>query len=185
MKKLLKQLVIIITSSVLSVSCASVEEDSGLGRDIDTRGSDCISIRTIRDYTPLDNSSLLIEGSGNRLYYVTLGMSSFELRGSHRIGVESRDEWLCPYGGDGLVFDGFSTMGPTSIRGISKVTAEQADELLYRHGRKERPQEQDSAPPELDGAEIEDIGEEPPPEQSGRVPPGNIGAKVEELGQIG
>ena len=185
MKKLIKHIFIVFYSCTLLGACAATNGDPPMERDINERGSDCISIRTIRDYTPLDNSSLLIEGSGNRFYYVTLGMSSFELRGSHRIGVESRDEWLCPYGGDGLVFDGFSTMGPTSIRGISRVSAEQADELLYRHDRKERPQEHDSAPPELDGAEIEDIGEEPPPEQSDRVPPGNIGAKVEELGQIG
>jgi len=185
MKQFIKHIVIMFYSSVLLIACAATGDDPPMERDINERGSDCISIRTIRDYTPLDNSSLLIEGSGNRLYYVTLGISSFELRGSHRIGVESRDEWLCPYGGDGLVFDGFNTMGPTSIRGISRVTAEQADELLYRYGKKERPQEQDSAPPVLDGAEVEEIGEEPPREQSDQAPPGNAGARVEELGRAG
>jgi len=185
MKQAIKHVVAVFCSSVLLISCATTDDNPPRERDIDGRGSDCISIRTIRDYTPLDTSSLLVEGSGNRFYYVTLGMSSFELRGSHRIGVESRDEWLCPYGGDGLVFDGFSTMGPTSIRGISRITADQAEELLYRHGRKERPQEQDSAPPELDGAEIEEIGEEPPDEQSDQAPTGTTGAKVEELGRVG
>ena len=108
MKKLIKHIFIVFYSCTLLGACAATNGDPPMERDINERGSDCISIRTIRDYTPLDNSSLLIEGSGNRFYYVTLGMSSFELRGSHRIGVESRDEWLCPYGGDGLVFDGFA-----------------------------------------------------------------------------
>jgi len=106
----------------------------------------------------LDRSSLILEGGGNRLYYVTLVVSSFELRSSHRIGVDSRDEWLCPYGGDQLVFDGFGN-NRVSVRGIMRITPEQADELLYKHGKKERPEQQDPAPPELESAEVEELGE--------------------------
>lgn len=157
-KKLLKQSFIRFLSSVLLVSCATTERESRQPRDLTETGSDCISIRTIRDYTPLDRSRLIIEGSGKRLYYVTLVASSFQLRSSHQIGVNSRDAWLCPYGGDRLVF---STFGDASagIRGIMHITPEQAEELLYRYGKKERPELQDPAPPELDGAEVEELGE--------------------------
>ncbi len=127
-------------------------------RDLTETGSDCISIRTIRDYTPLDRKSLIIEGSGNRHYYVTLVMSSFELRSSHQIGVESRDSWLCPYGGDRLILDTFGNES-VGIRGIMRLTPEQADDLLVRHGKKEPPEQQDPTPPELEGAEVEELGE--------------------------
>ena len=154
----IKQTVIIFILSNLLTSCAASERASAVPRDLTDSGSDCISIRTIRDYTPLDRSRLIIEGGGKRLYYVTLVASSFQLRGSHQIGVNSRDAWLCPYGGDRLVF---STFGDTSagIRGIMRITPEQAEELLFRYGKKERPEQQAPAPPELDGAEVEELGE--------------------------
>jgi hypothetical protein len=155
---LLKQLVTVCFSGILLASCASTEERSGPEDDLANRGSDCISIRTIRDYTPLDRSNLIIEGSGKRLYYVTLMMSSFEMRSSFRIGVQSRDEWLCPYGGDSLVFDGFDNF-EVGIRDISRISPEQAEELLYRYGKKERPEQEDQAPPKIEGAEVEELGE--------------------------
>lgn len=167
-----KQRLMTITLSVLLASCATTEPDSELGEDLDPRGSDCISIRTIRDYTPLDRSSLIMEATGKRFYYVTLSGSAFELRSSFRIGVESRDEWLCPYGGDRLVMDGLGSSANfgNNIRGIDRITAEQAEDLLYRFGKKERPEtEQAKPPPELGGAEVEEVGETPN-EQNNDVP---------------
>jgi predicted small secreted protein len=158
MKRPIKQLVILLISCVLLASCATVEEDSGLGRDIDFTGSDCISIRTVRDYTPLDRSTLLIEGGGRRSYLVTLVSPSFELRSSFRLGFSSRDDWLCPYGGDRIVFGGMPN-DSTMIRGISRVTAEQVEELLIRYGKKEPDEQQDEAPPELEGADVEELGQ--------------------------
>ena len=153
-----KQLLIIFISSYLLVSCASVDENPPVERDLTDSGSDCISIRTIRDYIALGRNSLIIEGSGNRLYYVTLSISSFQLRNSYQVGVQSRDDWLCPYGGDRLIFDGSGYSG-ASIRGIMRLTPNQADDLLIRHGKKEAPEQQDLAPPELKGAEVEELGE--------------------------
>lgn len=164
MKSLKKQLLTVVYLSVLLTACAPTEPRSELGDDLNPRGSDCISIRTIRDYTPLDRSSLIMEASGKRFYYVTLSGSAFELRSSFRVGVESRDEWLCPYGGDRLVMDGLGSSSNfgNNIRGIDRITAEQAEELLFRHGKKERPEtEQDRPPPELGGADVEIIGETP------------------------
>ncbi len=158
MKMLLKQLVTLCCSGIILASCATTEGESELRADLDYRGSDCISIRTIRDYTPLDNRSLLIEASGKRNYYVTLVMSSFELRGSHQLGFQSRDDWLCPFGGDQIVFGGFNDM-PTSIRSISRLTPEQTEDLLVRHGKREPAEQQDPAPPELESAEVEELGE--------------------------
>lgn len=158
MKNHIKQLVIMILSCIILASCASTEREPGVERDLTEAGSDCISIRTIRDYTPLDNRSLLVEGSGKRMYYVQLGMPSFDLRGSFRLGFESRDDWFCPYGGDEIVLDGMMN-DRVSVRAISRISAEQADDLLIRHGKKEPAEQEDPPPPELDGAEVEELGE--------------------------
>jgi len=157
LKTFLKQHITITSLCVLLASCASTGEDSGLGRDIDFNGSDCISIATIRDYTALDKSTLLLTGAGNRRYLVTLMSPSFELRSSMQLRFESRDGSLCPYGGDQLSF-GFSDY-PESIRGISRLTREQADELLVRYGKKEPEEQEDQAPPEVTGAEVEELGQ--------------------------
>lgn len=158
MKNVIKQIVIVLSLSGMSVSCAPVEPRPDNGTDVDFRGSDCISIRTIRDYTPLDRSTLLIEGMGNRDYLVTLVSPALELRSSFRMGFSSRDDWLCPYGGDRLVFDGMAN-DSIMIRGISKVTPEQKEDLLIRYGKKEPEELNDQAPPDVKGADVEELGE--------------------------
>ena len=160
LKKSLKHIVIGFTSSVLLVSCATTEPGSQPESDLDYNGSDCISIRTIRDYTPLDNRNLLIEGAGRRHYLVTLVMSSFDLRSSIHLGFRSRDDWLCPYGGDRIVFDGLDN-DEIAIRSITRLTAEQTEDLLVRYGKKEPTEQEDPPPPELKGAEVEELGSKP------------------------
>ena len=152
-KRILTNVLLVFTLS----GCATTESDSELGTDIEYSGSDCISIRTIRDYTPLDNRNLLIEGAGRRNYLVTLAMSSFEIRSAFGMATVSRDDWLCPYGGDRLVFNG-RTEGGVSIRSISRLTAEQTEDLLIKYGKKEPP-EQERPAPDLEGAEVEELGD--------------------------
>jgi len=157
MKDLKKQLVVMFISSSLLASCATTDTDSELGPDVDYSGSDCISIRTIRDYTPLDRSSLLIVGGGKRNYLVTLISPSFELRSSFRLSFSSRDSWLCPYGGDRIVFGGLAHF-ESGIRSISRLTPEQTEDLLIRYGKIEAPEQKDAAPPDLKGADVEELG---------------------------
>ena len=106
----------------------------------------------------MDRSTLLMEGMGNRDYLVTLVSPAFELSSAFRLGFSSRDDWLCPYGGDRIVFDGVGNES-VMIRGISRVTPEQKEDLLIRYGKKEPDEQQDQAPPEVKGAEVEELGE--------------------------
>jgi hypothetical protein len=149
---------VIVTSSCVIASCASTGSgETGSTGDVDYRGNDCILISTIRDYTPLDDHNLLIWGPAKRGYLVTLVRSSFDLRSSFRMGFSSRDDQLCPYGGDGIVVGSLSrdTIG---IRAISRVSEEQADQLLIRYGRKEPAEQQAPAPEDVKGAEVEELG---------------------------
>lgn len=145
-----------ILCTSLSIFAAAEEQDR-LPDDLDLFGSDCIWIRTIRDYTPLSRDSLLIHASGKRSYFVSLMTPSFGAQSSFQIGTVSRDDSLCPYGGDSLVFD-MHSRDESRIRSISRVTPEQVDMLLIRYGKKEPVDQPDPAPPEVKGAEVEELG---------------------------
>jgi hypothetical protein len=150
-------LLITLATSSLVASCASTggQAPSAAG-DIDYHGSDCIFIRTIRDYSELDDQNLLIWGPGKRAYYVTLFRPSFELRSSFQLGFDSRDDQLCPFGGDQVVVGGLNREA-IGIQSISEVSEEQAEQLLIRYGRKEPAEQQAPPPKEVKGAEVEEL----------------------------
>lgn len=158
MKNLLKQVLISTISCCLLAGCASSGKENGLGRDLNYSASDCISIRTIRDYTPLDRSTLLIEGGGKRSYLVSLVHASFELQSSHGIGFSSLDGSLCPYGGDEIVIESLSRER-LRIRSISRLNEQQLEDVLIRYGKIEIDSEQDPVPAEeVEGAAVEELG---------------------------
>ena len=72
------------------------------------------------------------------------------------MGVKSRDDRLCPYGGDALVFGSFDPY-PARVSSISRITKEQAEELLVRHGKKDTGEPQAPAPKEVKGADVEEL----------------------------
>ncbi len=156
-KNLIKHVITVIISCSLVSIFAAAEEQDKLPDDLDLNGSDCIWIRTIRDYTPLSRDSLLIHASGKRSYFVRLMTLRFGAQSSFQIGTVSRDDRLCPYGGDTLIFDRYSG-DESRIRSISRVTPDQVEMLLIRYGKKEPVDQPDPAPPEVKGAEVEELG---------------------------
>lgn len=129
-----------------------------MASELNYRGSDCILIRTVRDYSPLDNQHLLIHGPAKRAYFVTLFRPAFEMRGSMGLRFDSRDGQLCPYGGDSIIFGGISNER-VNVQSISRITAEQEEQLLIRYGRREPADAGAPAEPaEVKGAEVEELG---------------------------
>ena len=152
------QILIAFTLGACSTSPPSAEAVGDSGSDLDYRGSDCILIRTVRDYTPLDNQHLLIRGPGRRAYFVSLVRPAFEMRGSMGLRFDSRDDQLCPYGGDAIVFGGVSNERVT-VQSISRLTAEQEEHLLIRYGKKEPADAETPVEPrDAKGAEVEELG---------------------------
>ena len=107
-----KSVIIQIVVSLFLCGCSATGdndwETSETDVGLDYRGSDCILIRTIRDYRPLDNSHMLISGPAKRTYFVTLFRPAFEMRGSMGLTFDSRDDQLCPFGGDAIKFGGLA-----------------------------------------------------------------------------
>lgn len=152
-----KQLLIGLSLGVLTSGALADSDSDRPVRDLDLHGSDCIWIRTIRDYRPLDSRNLLIYGSARTAYFVRLAHPAIGLRTSLQIGFRSRDNQLCPYGGDQLVFGGGFANEAVNVRAISRISQEQVEELLVRFGQKEPDQQRVPAPREVKGAEIEEL----------------------------
>ena len=156
-KYLIKQVLIVFISSIALSAFAAAAEEEDPPEDLDLRGSDCISIRLIRDYTPLSRDSLLIHASAKRSYFVTLFSPRFGMNSSFQLATRSRDDRLCPYGGDALIFGSFQG-DEARIRSIKRLNPGQLEQVLIRYGKKEPADKPDPAPPEVKGAEVEELG---------------------------
>lgn len=158
-EQIVKNVIFLIVIGIIS-GCASSEvqqekrpfpELEGLS----ARGTDCILIGTIRDYTPLDDSHLIIWG-GSRPYLVRIFSRTSDLRTSYQMSFKSRDDQLCPYGGDELVF-GSMAFGSQRIDSIQRLTKEQAKELQDFYSKDPKKQKA-LEPKELEGADVEELG---------------------------
>ncbi|MBT8084138.1 MAG: hypothetical protein HKN35_00420 [Woeseia sp.] len=156
MKKSIYQVITLLFASGLSFAAGAQNKAEKSLADLDLRGSDCILIRTIRDYTPLDDRNLLVSGPGRRAYLVTLVRPAFDLRSSFRLGFSSRDDQLCPFGGDALVFGGLGNE-KIQVRSISRLSKEQAEELKTRYGKKKPADITPAEPDAIKGAEVEEL----------------------------
>ena len=72
------------------------------------------------------------------------------------LSVDSRDDQLCSYGGDAIVFGSFGRDRVT-VRSISRVTAEQQQDILFRFGLLERAEQAPPEPANVKGAEVEEL----------------------------
>ena len=80
------------------------------------------------------------------------------MRSSIALRFDSRDGQLCPFGGDALVFGGLSD-DRINVQSISRITADQEEQLLIRYGKKENPESETPVEPaEVKGAEVEELG---------------------------
>ena len=120
------------------------------------QGSDCISEMSVRDYSVLDDSNLIVTGAGSRKYHVALYRSAFDLRSTWRIGFRSPTGQICPGFGELIVADGIGTER-IKIRSIRQLTPEEHEELLVGFGKKQPAQTQTSEPEDVDGAEVEEL----------------------------
>ena len=152
----LKQLVIVVLSCCL-LSCAATNEEPNEPEDgWETRGGDCISQMSIRDYQVLDESNLIVTGTARRKYHIVLSRRAFGLRSTWRIAFQSSSGRVCSAFSDLIVDDGMG-VDKIRIRSVRQLTPEEHDDLLVRFGKKEPDVEQTPEPVPIDGAEVEEL----------------------------
>jgi uncharacterized protein DUF6491 len=153
---LYKQLLIIAFSSVL-LSCASTREGpDGEGSEATGSRSDCIFQSSIRGYTVLDESNLIVEASGRRNYHVVLLRRAFGLSSSWGIRFKSPTGRICSSFSE-VMFDGHMANESIRIESIRELTPEDHEYLLIQFGKMEPEIEQTPAPREVKGAEVEEL----------------------------
>ena len=142
MQSVLNHILIIFTSSIL-VACAGAPRDEYA----ETRSrSDCIHEPSIRGYRVLDESNLLVDAAGRRVYHVVLQRKAWGLDGSWAIAFDARSTRICA-GFSDLRFGGHHDGQPIRIAAIRELTPEEQESLLIRFGKK-KPEIEYMPPPE-------------------------------------
>lgn len=160
---LIKQLFIALLLGTLTACAGSNSDEEVTNVDDERDGSDCIFRASIRGYSVLDESNLIVEGSSRRNYHVTLSRRAIGLRSSHAISFDSATSRICApfseliYGG--RIGGGFGGIdgGKVRIATIRQLSPEEHEELLIRYGKKEPEIEQAPVPAEVNGAEVEEL----------------------------
>jgi len=153
---LYKQLVIIACSSTL-LACASPQSDSDSGDSEPTsHPSDCIFQSSIRGYTVLDESNLIVDASGRRTYHVVLRRRAYGLSSSWGIRFESPTGRICASFSE-VIFEGHMANESIRIESIRELAPEDHEYLLIQFGKKEPEIEQTPVPREVKGAEVEEL----------------------------
>ena len=153
---LIKQLLIYSLSCTLLACAGAGETVTEEAYDKRPVASDCISSGTIRDYQVLDDSNLIVTGSGNRKYHITLSRRAVGLRSSWSLGFRSMTGQICAGFGEVVVDDGLG-LETIRIASIRQVSPDELDALLVRFGKKEPEIDPTPAPKEIEGAEVEEL----------------------------
>lgn len=153
---LMKHILIILFSCILW-ACAGNETalDDG-SEQTSSRKADCILRSSIRGYTVLDESNLIVDASGRKDYHVTLRRRAHGLRSSWGIAFDSPTGRVCA-GFSEVIFDGQFSNDSISIASIRKLNQGEREDLLIRYGKKKPEIETLPAPREVGGAEVEEL----------------------------
>jgi hypothetical protein len=152
----LKPLVISAFSSIL-LACASPDTASDTGESNSSGGrADCIFSSSIRGYNVLDESNLVIEGSGRKKYHVVLRRPARGIRSTWAIGFDSQSSRVCAGFGE-VVFEGHMGGESISIASIRELSSEEHESILIQFGKKKPEIEQTPVPREVKGAEVEEL----------------------------
>lgn len=147
-----KQLFITVSSSVL-VACAATDTDTD---EPYSSRSDCIYQPSIRGYSVLDESNLIVSTSGRRQYHVVLQRRAHGLRSSWSIAFKSPTGRICAAFSE-VVFKGHFDGESIRISTIRELSPEEEEDLLIRYGKKEPEIEQTPVPQEVQGADVEEL----------------------------
>lgn len=153
----IKQIVTIVISSGLVACASSGDRYESAGDPVTTRGHDCISQSTIRDYQVLDDRNLIVTAGAKRKYHVQLSRQAFGLRSNWKIGFRSPAGRICSGTGDVVVDDSFGSKETIQISSIREVEADQLNALLVQFGKKVPEVEHATAKKEVKGAEVEEL----------------------------
>lgn len=160
MKNVLFHILIILISCGIAACAGSNSSlgDPGAG-DARTR-SDCIFRPSIRGYTVLDESNLVIDGAGRRKYLVSLQRRAYGIDSAWQIGFDTMGSQICA-GFSSVVFNGSMDNESIRIMSIRALEPEEHESILIDYGKKEPEVQQTPTPKEIEGADVEELDPTP------------------------
>ena len=153
-----KQLVIILLSSGLLACAGSNEAQNAADEGDEQRGSDCIFSSSIRGYSVLDESNLIVEAGGRRHYHLILQRRAHGLKSSWTLAFESPTGRVCP-GFSEVHYSGGMDSGSVRIRSIRELSKEEHEYLLIQYGKMKPEIEQTPEPNDVKGADVEELAD--------------------------
>ena len=151
----IKQLIALLISCSL-FACAGTESSTGDESEGKRSRTHCIFSSSIRGYTVLDESNLIVDISRRRSYHVTLLRRAYGLRSSWSIGFDSPTGRICAQSSK-VVFGDRRDIDSISIRSIRELSPEEREDILIRYGKKEPEIKQTPVPRDVSGAEVEEL----------------------------
>jgi hypothetical protein len=103
----------------------------------------------------LDRRNLLVYAPRNTPYHVEIMSSAGNIRFADALAFNSRDNRICSFGGDSVIFGDGSMPNDVSITGVYRLGERGLHELLVAFGKAEPLEE--LTPAETEGAEIENV----------------------------
>jgi hypothetical protein len=162
----IKQMIMIAFSCALVACAGSETAPEGDQSEVRSGRANCIFRSSIRGYTVLDESNLIIEGSGRRKYHVALRRRAYGLSSTWGITFDSPTSQVCA-GFSEVVFKGHMDNESIRIASIRELSPEDHEDVLIQFGKKEPEIEQTPAPQEVKGAEVEELDTVATDEKSG------------------
>ena len=153
---ILKHVVTLLFLSILSGCAASGDPTGGGSEPADRPRSNCIMESSIRGYSVLDESNLIIDGPGRRQYHMVLMRRASGIRSSWAIGFRSTTGRICP-GFDEIVFRDGSFADTIRIDSIRELNQGEYEQLMIEFGKMEPEIETQPVPEDVKGAEIEEL----------------------------
>lgn len=153
----MKQILLLFISGVFALIAAADEAPPAPVEELLAAANDCIFARSVRDYTPLDRSHLILRGpSRQRAYLVTLTGASASLRTDWRIAFRTRDSRLCPRAGDAILVDD-PVRRELRIASIREISDRDVDTLMVHFGRREADEQRAPEPADVPDAGVEEL----------------------------
>ena len=159
-------MIIVLTSSLLLACVGSETSPDGDRSEVSSGRTDCIFRSSIRGYSVLDESNLIIEGSGRRNYHVILQRRAHGIRSTWGIGFDSPSSRVCA-GFSEVVFQGHMDNDSIRISSIRELSPEDHEDILIQFGKKKPEIEQTPVPRDVEGAEVEELDTAATDESSG------------------
>jgi len=123
----------IMRNTILLAALLAAGAGAHAESDAPSKGSnDCVFVRSIHDFRPLDREHVVIWAPGRRdAYLVELAGASSDLRLAHRLAVVDRngDGQVCGYGMDRIIDPDSSITHSATIIGMTRLDPERIAQL--------------------------------------------------------